>query len=624
MNHSIDSHQLTRTAHDILTADLEGHGNVLSDMHRAALLELVDTFTGYCTGTERGRKAFPLPTGMGKTSAVVAFLAALHRLGCAVPVAVAASKVEALCRMKRDLMAHGVPEALIGLKHAVPGASEPSTQDESRLFQLVTHVRVRSGRDFKLFGEHNGIPRALCIYDETFMRADAFAFRAKAFYSAVAVLAVEAEGSADPLLLQLVAYLRDAEERIKSAIAQLQAGGDPNANGAPIELAGLEPGVVLAFSGLVGRFGGLLKGFEGELRDFLTLSQDTLRVVGSEQGDGIITAREAVSLALRNVVILDASAPIRELARLDPTVTVVDNFGAANLKDFEQVEVRQLVSPGGRSTIAHSLREDRNEASAVALEVAGIIREGWATERAFLVFTFVRRGSVDMVAELQRDLRRAGIDIDAETPEGLPRINWLTWGSETSLNGYEHCTSVIMAGVLHRSHLDLSAAVRGQTGNPAEPTPSARIRELVESEIAHCILQGASRGSCRRIVNGKAQSMRLWFIHRSPAVKAILDRVMPGAVWSFPEPQHLKKATADSGAAQLLGQLLGYLRGLPEGVEKVSSQAAKKALAVDKGEAAKKAWTRALDLLDLDAHGWRLELKSLVRGAAVYGFEDRS
>lgn len=627
---NINQSLLTATAFETLIADLEGHGNVLSEWHRAALLELVSTFTSYATDSSRGRVAFPLPTGMGKTSAVVAFLAALHHLGYRVPVSVAASKVEALCAMKRELLDHGVPEHLVGLKHSIADASEPSTGSESRLFQLVTHARVRSGRDFDLFGTLDGTPRALMVYDETFMRADAFAFRARAFYSAVAVLAVEAEGSRDPLLREVVAYLNDASTRIKAALASLQEHGDPQSSGAAVGLGELEPGTIDAMKELIGRFGRVLKGFEGELRDLLTLSQDTLRVVGSEQGDGVVTAREVVPLSLRNVVILDASSPIRELARLDPTVKVIESFEQQQLKSFEHVEVRQLLSPGGRSAMRYSLTADRKEASAVALEVARVVRDGWDTERAFLVFTFARRGELDMTELLKRDLRRAGIDVDArlpgdaKNPQGLPRINWLTWGSETSLNGLEHCTSVLMAGVLHRSHLDLSAAVRGQTGNPAEPTSNARIRELVESEIASCIYQGASRGSSRRITGGKAHAMRLWFIHRDPGIRKLLDRVMPGAVWSYPEATHLKKATADTKTAQLLGHLLGHLRGVPGDVLKVSSRKVKEAMALPTDNATRQAFMKAVGLLDLSAHGWISEGRSLVRGAAAFGFHDHS
>lgn len=635
----IDEQALSRLAFDILVADLVGHGNTLSDMHRAALFELVDTFTHYCTGKVSGRRALPLPTGTGKTSAIAAWLAAAHRLGYRIPVSIAASRVEALCRLKRDLIEHDIPESLIGLRHSLqyikregPGphpaleaqqASEPSTEESSHLVQLVTHARVRSNReaDFALFGTYLGEPRALTIYDEALMRADSFAFEVRALKIAIGAFREVAEDDLDPLVRQAASYLQGAQGRIGGALVALQAGGDPECCGAEVHLDELEPGIVKAYSAIVERHGRSLRGFSRELLELLAVSQDTLRVIGSEQGNGVVTAREVVPPALRNVVILDASAPIRELAKLDPTITVVEHFEAAQLKSFERVEVRQLLSPGGRSTITASMSAASQEASAVALEVANIVREGWATEKAFLIFTFIQRlKGPDMVAELKKGLRQLGIDVDAKTEEGQPRLNWLTWGNETSLNGFEFCTSVVMAGVLHRSHLDLAAAVRGQVGNPAEPTPSSRIRGLIESEIASCIYQGASRGSCRRIDHGKAQAMRLWFIHREPGIKAILDKVMPGAQWSYPDPVHLRKAAADSKAARLLEQLLGYLRGLPEEQQKVSSSRAKKALALADDQATARAFSRAVGLLDLVNHGWMLLGRSLVRGAAAYGF----
>ncbi len=614
------STDITRHAFELLSQELQGHGNVLADNHRAALYELLETFTGYANGTRAGRVAFPLPTGMGKTSAVVAFIAAVHRLGLTTSLSVAASKVEALCNMKRRLLALDVPEHLIGLKHSVHGASLPSTDGDSRQFQLVTHSRVRSGKDFELFGNHQGRPRALCVYDETFMRCDAFAFRARSLFAAVAALGVEAEGSGDLVLNELLAYLRVAEQAIRAALAVRQTSGDPHDNGAPVRLPLLDEAALHGFGTTLSRLGGALKGFESELRDLVMVSQGTLWVVGSQEGEGIVTAREAVPRELSNVVILDASVPIRELARLDPTVSVMESFAAAELKSFEAVEVHQLLSPGGRSSIEGSLSGERREASAVAQEVARIIRAGWGNERAFLLFTYVRRGRLDMAQELQRDLARLGIDLEARTAEGQPRVNWLTWGQETSLNGLEHCTSVIMAGVLHRSHIDLTAMVKGQVGHGPEPTPSKLIRDLVESEIAHCIYQGASRGSCRRINDGKAQPMRLWFIHRSPSIKDRLDKVMPGAVWTYPEPQYLKKASADSKAALQLDQLLAHLRTLDEGIQQVSSRSLKEAMKLGRDQASVKTFSRACALLDLDTHGWIGKGRSLVRGAAAYGF----
>ncbi|WKB55968.1 hypothetical protein [Eleftheria terrae] len=617
---TIDPVRLTEEAFSILVSDLEARGNVLSQLHRAALLELVDTLAGYSTGQLQGRRAFGLPTGLGKTSAITAFIAAAHRLGYRIPVSVAASKVKALCGLKRDLMEHGVPEADIGLKHAVSDATEPSTGSESRLFQLVTHARVRSGRDFDLFGTHEGQPRALLIYDETLLRADAFAFSEQALRQATACLAIAAEGKADQALSALVAYLQECAETIKAGLDHLKEAGDPNGNGLPVNLPYQDECTVELFRQLVQRHSRVLRGFDSELDTLLTLSQETLQVLTTEQGQGVVCAREAVPATLRNVVVLDASGPIRELARLDPTVQHIDSFDSAQLKSFEDVQVFQILSPGGRSSIEGSFTAARQEASAVSKEVADIIRDRWDEPGGFLVFNFVKRGTLDLTKELDRDLRRSGIDLEARTEEGKPRVKFLTWGQHEGLNGYEYCQTVIMAGVLHRSHLDLSALTKGQTGNLREPTPSSRIRELVESEIAHAVYQGASRGSCRRVKEGRAMPMSLYFIHRNSGIRSLLDRVMPGAQWSYPDPKHLKKATAEGKAAQLLGQLLVYLKSIPEDVLKVSSREVKAAMGLDQTKAVELAFTRCRELLDPSEHGWAAEGRSFVRSGVAYGF----
>lgn len=165
---------VTYTAYDILIKDLESHGNKPGDAHGAALMELVGTMTEYAYGKAYGRKAFGLPTGCGKTSAIISWITAIHRLGLEdIAVSVAASQVEALCGIKRKLIEHGVPEHQIGLKHSQDGiASEPSTGREDRRFQLVTHARVRAGNDDELFLKHKGSRRKVMIYDETLFRSD--------------------------------------------------------------------------------------------------------------------------------------------------------------------------------------------------------------------------------------------------------------------------------------------------------------------------------------------------------------------------------------------------------------------------------------------------------------------
>jgi hypothetical protein len=113
----------------------------------------------YLTRKVAGRYAFPLDTGCGKTQSVVAWCAAVHELRLPYSVAIAASKVEALCDLQRDLISNGVDPAKIGLWHSyrhetdkvaaacqgnAPGfASEPATDEgahDRKQFLLVTHT----------------------------------------------------------------------------------------------------------------------------------------------------------------------------------------------------------------------------------------------------------------------------------------------------------------------------------------------------------------------------------------------------------------------------------------------------------------------------------------------------
>lgn len=122
------------------------------------------------------------------------------------------------------------------------------------------------------------------------------------------------------------------------------------------------------------------------------------------------------------------------------------------------------------------------------------------------------------------------------------------------------------------------------------------------------------------MMNGKAHAMRLYLIHRDAGLKTLLDRVMPGAEWHYPEPTYLKKAAGEGKAAALFAQLVAYLSTI-EG-DSVSTQKAKADLGVPATAADAKAWSRGLDLLDGDVHGWSLVKKSLRR--FDHGFIDQT
>ena len=91
------------------STSLEGFGNTLNIDHKKCLFALNDAMTSMAEGRLPGRWAFGLPTGTGKTRAIIEWITAVHQHRLPYSVAVAASRIEALCTLKRDLVANGVP-----------------------------------------------------------------------------------------------------------------------------------------------------------------------------------------------------------------------------------------------------------------------------------------------------------------------------------------------------------------------------------------------------------------------------------------------------------------------------------------------------------------------------------
>lgn len=623
--HEIEQFALSVTAFDHLTETLTKRGNSLSGHHAVALLKLMELFASYVAGTEQGRKAFPLPTGMGKTTGVVSFIVALHRMGYRVPVAVAASQVQALVTLKAELVAAGVPEADIGLAHRDSKAAEPSTgcrPEDGRLIQLVTHARVRMDDAYLgLFAEYQGQPRALLIYDEALFRSDSFAFLSSNLGSACAALRYQSLDK--PELAHVTKYLDEAVTAIEQALTLARDG---QGQGQPVELPELLPQVVEHWKALLGKVR-MPRPYVELLQQFLDVCQMPLQALPMTQGGGAVAVRQVVSDQLSNVVVLDASTPIRDLVALDPTMCIFAPI-KSDLKSFEDVEVMQLLAAGGRCSIEQGFIERVRETSTVSREVVDIIKDELAADpsRCVLLFTFKKspRSDLDIKARLSLDLKLAGIDPDelVVTPAGLkPRCTFLHWGQHEGLNGYEYCQTVILAGVLHRAHLDIAANIKGQKLDLAAPTPPDMVAKVIKSEIAHCVYQAASRGSCRRVALGKANAMRLWLIHSDVGLKDALAKVMPHAQWSYPAPRHIKASNLGAVGAAMQGRILEALRGLLSDVTSISVQALKKSMGLEVDSGTKKAFERAMKGLDLNAHGWTVRGRSLVRASAeVYGF----
>ncbi len=611
---------LTVASFDLLQRGLEANGNSLSDEHRTALFALVGIFTKSAQGKLPGRWAFGLPTGMGKTSAIVAWCSTLVRLGLDhISVAVAASKVEALCELKRELVRHGVPEERIGLLYAAGSGkySEPSTEDNAeRPIMLVAHARVRQAKGLERFNTYRGKPRSLLIYDESLIASDAKGIAVRELRRAVGWLRGDAIGRVghDTLL----AYVDSALGAIEAALTAAKESDTPKV----LALPGLDDATLAIFRALLPRHPATLP-----ISTLFDLAHEDLRVIPTGEG-GAVWYELAVSPALRNIIVLDASYPIRQLVRADRTIKdaadlpEVKRIGVllSQLKDYGDVTLHQMLVAGGRTSMQRDYERDPWDRK-VSREVVEVVKAVPSSEAA-LVFVFKTRPGerADYHALTLADLERAGIDTAATVPAihngtttARPRINVVTWGMETSLNDYAHCQHVVLAGVLHRSPLDLAGAYIGQVNDLRSTVTTATVADLARSEVCHVIYQALSRGSCRVMNNGKARSMTGYILHRDAAIQPVLSQVMPGVSWRPWCPKHIEGKAVGAIASTTL-KVVDHLRSLPAGVDRISTRQLKD----DAGLRATPARSFSAALASVASHTpWRPQGRSLVRTFAV-------
>lgn len=105
------------------------------------------------------------------------FCATLHHANeTTLSTVVCASRIEALCSMKLEMVKCGVPESKIGLIYTAPKTvrySEPATtNNEGRQFLLISHQRVGNESHLEQFNTYYEQPRSLVVYDESLLVSD--------------------------------------------------------------------------------------------------------------------------------------------------------------------------------------------------------------------------------------------------------------------------------------------------------------------------------------------------------------------------------------------------------------------------------------------------------------------
>ena len=538
----------------------------------------MDGMSSQGLGITPGRFAYGLPPGTGKTQSVIAWIAAAWELGLGMSVAVSAAQIEALCDIKRDLITAGVPANAIGLRHTYgSGASEPDTGDDDRPIMLVSHARIRGGMNAALFSHHRDRPRNLLIWDETLMTT-----RAESLSWQDVKSAVERVGADVPPGSPLASCLQTAVQALGKEVKAQESA--PPAPSLLIADADLEAAQEQARQ--LGDWGTLMRRAAVKtIRTLMTMAERPVAVVRTRSGasgDGLIRYTVAVDPGLANIVVLDASYPIRILAKNGGVVDrTTDEMRAC--KSYEKVSVSEIGMSAGKT----SLNKDR-ELKKAASCVADVIRQVDSSEHILLV-TF-KGENERLPARLKARLsNHEGIDVTARIGD-LPRIEVLTWGRETSLNSLRHCKHVILVGVLRRNSLDLAANAAAAVDDLSYRLTLDARRELEASEMAHCVLQAMNRGSCRVMTEAqKADPMHLTIIGKVPGVKELLDEVLPGVRWSARTTE--RQPRENNLTAETAGAIRCFLRSVPREQSKLSIRSVKTAVGSTLG---RDSWRTAL------------------------------
>lgn len=586
---------------------LTAHGTEVGHVQRQSLLALFRIYGEMAFGVLESRVGVPLPTGWGKSTSAAAWCVALHRNRAVLPsswpiptVAIAASRVESLCSVKRDIIemaerencVEGLADQL-GLLHSyrfdpaiaedhlqrfkpLPDgyATEPADSDiTGKQFALITHAKVQQGLAGLEAFSFGGRQRSLIIWDEALLPGDVISVSLDKVISAAAYLAEHRRFNIG--VTEVATWVAEVKERFNAVVDHPEGG--------VVDVPAVDDDKRRRM------IGQLPPEVSAPISTVLSMAGGSVRVHPrrSPEGStgGIATYLVSVPDCLKRVVILDASFPVNRLYAVDHRVTPWDQLEIFrqlgeelrldNLKDYSTVRVRHMAKGGGYSSIQNDARADGK----LIADVVDVVKSIPASE-SVLIFTFLQRSSrdVNLQDRISRKLIEAGIDVDERIQFNgaeRKRINILTWGSETSSNDFSHCHHVVLPGVLRLPFGAVLGQYLAATDSLATGFPSNTEREVVLGQLAHLVYQAASRGRSRSTDrSGTAGEMTLWLVDKDLGIRDELAKVMPGATW---EPWSGRYAGADNTrhtkTDKAFARLIEVLSGVPQDCQRVTMKA---------------------------------------------------
>ena len=538
--------QVVEETMTLLLDRLATFGNQVSHDHEQGLRRLVTRMTSEASGQMTGRYLFDASCGMGKSQATVCLIATAWRLGAPWSILVAASMIEALCDMKRDLISLGVPEDKVALRYGngVNASLSGCTDEEmvQRPIALISHARFKTEEHLRHFNTYRREDRSLVIHDECLLTTEAQVVKVALVQRTWGWLSEGAkawrkQNPGDNSLGEARSWLKRATNQLAGAIETT----------AKDETAPKDTRLPAITRDEIERWTEAVHWAEKKFSDasskgiravvelfWMGRAKDGVRV-GAASTDGIcVTYKTVVPDEIKNLIVLDASLPWHPHESLDPTMTIDPEFGGI-VKDHSAVTLEVWRTSGGR----HALQDwfcPRSPKKKVKELVERL--ENLGVEETAIVFSHLPhikysnrvRKDVNVEREMKKEMVRRGMNPGARNSAGDPKYTWGTWGKDcTGVNTHSHCTESIFVSTLYQSPADVFAAAVGQMRDLNAKV--INVEQMVTDLATTKVFQAASRTRLRTVEAGHARSARIVLCVSDKKMDRMLTglrKLMPG------------------------------------------------------------------------------------------------
>jgi len=516
-----------------LRANFAQVGHHPSDDQWHALEALLETFDRLVDGrADPALYLSALDPGVGKTSAVIAYLRRLmaspdHRHA---GVLLSLSRLGEIERLAKALSGKGVTLAVRTSDDARNALSTVDEVEDAQVL-IITQQRLTLVLDGRRLSEarslyYRGRPRALRIWDESFLPGEAIAMPNDDVLACVGWLrradapelrewalrlAQEAENAKDGGRVFVPVWdFADDSERKRHALAPLRA----------LEAQG---------ETLAGKH-------RETLETLLAMSGRTLSVRrdGRVPMPTLVGYRRTIPDDLLPLVVLDASGRVRttydDLATTMPLVRL-----PAAHKDYSGLTIRVWDRGGGKSSFG-----TEKAAEPIVSAIADLIESSDDTGRWLVVgHKQVEGRVVDVEGTLRRRL----------SPAKSALVDFITWGNHAASNDYADASRVVLAGTLFLPRSGYEALKRLCLDRDPDQL-ALTDDDLTDTEMGehgHYVLQALCRASVRKAEEGGTRPCTAYIIaSKRSGIRNRLPEWFPGCRVESWEPRGPKPLTGHS------------------------------------------------------------------------------